>query len=39
MVNFAWVIWPERLKGAKDKVKRPKGPPIRSQGLEGPLDF
>ena len=23
LVNFAWVTRPERLKGAKDKVKRP----------------
>ena len=27
---------PERPKGAKDEVKRPKGPPARSRGPEGP---
>ena len=37
--NFVWVTWPERPKGAKDKVKRPEGPLIRSRGPEGPLDF
>ena len=26
LVNFAWVTWPERPKGAKDEVKRPAGP-------------
>ena len=30
---------PERPKGGKDEVKRPEGPPIRSRGQEGPLDF
>ena len=30
---------PECPKGAKDEVKRPEGPPARSQGPEGPLDF
>ena len=25
-----------RAKGAKDEVKRPKGPPTRSRGPEGP---
>ena len=39
LVNFAWVTRPERPKGAKDEVKMPEGPPIRSQGPEGPLDF
>ena len=39
LVNFAWVTWPECPNGAKDKVKRPEGPPIRSRGPEGPLDF
>ena len=39
LVNFAWVTRPEHPKGAKDKVKRPKGPPFRSQGPEDPLDF
>ena len=36
LVNFAWVARPERPKGAKDKVKMPKGPPARSQGPAGP---
>ena len=36
LVNFAWVTRPERPKGAKDEVKRPEGPPPRSQGPEGP---
>ena len=36
LVNFAWVTQPERPKGAKDEVKRPEGPPARSQGPEGP---
>ena len=31
-----WVTGPERPKGAKDKVKMPKGPPARSQGPKGP---
>ena len=35
LVNFAWVSRPERPKGAKAEVKRPEGPPIRSQ--RGPL--
>ena len=39
VVTFAWVTRPERPKGAKDKVKRPEGPPARSWGPEGPLDF
>ena len=39
LVNFAWVTRPERPKGVKDEVKRPEGPPIRSRGPEGPLDF
>ena len=39
LVNFAWVARPELPKGAKDEVKRPEGPPIRSRGPEGPLDF
>ena len=39
LVNIAWVTRPERPKGAKDEVKRPEGPPIRSRGPEGPLDF
>ena len=30
---------PERPKGAKDKVKRPEGPPAISWGPEGPLNF
>ena len=30
LVNFAWVTRPERPKGAKDDVKRPKVPPPRS---------
>ena len=29
----------ERLKGAKDEVKRPEGPSARSWAPEGPLDF
>ena len=29
----------ERPKGVKDKVKRPQGPPARSQSLEVPLEF
>ena len=33
------VTQPERPKGAKDHVMRPKGPPTRSRGPEGPLDF
>ena len=36
LVNFAWVTRPERPKGVKDGVKRPVGPPPRSQGPEGP---
>ena len=36
LVNFAWVTRPERPLGAKDEVKRPKGPPPRSRGPEGP---
>ena len=36
LVNFAWVTRPERPKGAKDEVKRPEGPPIRSWGPERP---
>ena len=36
LVNFAWVTRPERPKGAKDEVKRPRGPPTRSRGPEGP---
>ena len=32
LVNFEWVTRPERLKGAKDEVKRP---PPRSRGPEG----
>ena len=39
LVNFAWVTRPERPKGVKDEVKMPEGPPIRSRGPEGPLDF
>ena len=39
LVNFAWVTRPERLKGAKDEVKRPEGPSTRSRGPKGPLDF
>ena len=31
----AWVTQPERPKGVKDEVKRPEGPPARSQGPEG----
>ena len=27
------------LKGGKDEVKRPKGPPFRSRAPGGPLDF
>ena len=27
-----WFTQPERPKGAKDEVKRPEGPPARSQG-------
>merc|ERR1712222_175047 len=34
-ITNAWVTRPERPKGAKDKVKRPEGPPARSRGLEG----
>ena len=37
-ITVVWVTWPERPKGAKDKVKqaqsRPKGTPARSQGPE-----
>ena len=36
VVTFTWVTRPERLKGAKDEVKRPEGPPTRSRGPEGP---
>ena len=36
LVNFAWVTRTEHPKGAKDDVKRPKGPPARSLGPEGP---
>ena len=32
----AWVTRPERLKGAKDGVKRPKRPPSRSRALRAP---
>ena len=32
LVNFAWVTWPERPKGAKDEVMRPEGPPARTRG-------
>ena len=39
LVNFARVARPERPKAAKHEVKTPKGPPIRSRGPEGPLDF
>ena len=39
LVNFAWVTWPERPKGAKDKVKRPEEPPARSWAPKGPLNF
>ena len=35
----AWVTRPEHPKGGKDKVKRPKGLPARSQGPEGPYTF
>ena len=36
LANFsAWVTWPERPKGAKDKVRGPKGSPPRSWGPEG----
>ena len=35
-ITVAWVTRPERLKGAKDKVKRPEGLPAKSQGPEGP---
>ena len=35
LVNFAWVTRPERPKGAKDEVKKPKGPPARSRGPAG----
>ena len=38
-VTFGWVTRPERLKGAKDEVMKPEGPPARSQAPEGPLDF
>ena len=31
----AWVTQPERPTGAKDEVKRPKGPTARSRGPEG----
>ena len=27
------------VKNLKDEVKRPKGPPARSEAPEGPLDF
>ena len=33
------VTRPERPKGAKDEVKPAKGPPNRSWGPEGPLNF
>ena len=37
LANFsAWVTRPECLKGAKDKVKRPEGPPAKIWGPEGP---
>ena len=32
----ACIMRPERPKGVKDKVKRPKGSPARTQGPEGP---
>ena len=32
---MAWVTRPERPKGAKDEVKRPKEPPAKSRGPEG----
>ena len=32
LVDFAWVIRPERSKGTKDKVKRHEEPPPRSRG-------
>ena len=32
----AWVTWPERPKGTKDKVKIPEGPPTRSRSPTGP---
>ena len=38
-ITVAWVARPERLKGGKDKVKRPKGLPAISQGPEGPYTF
>ena len=34
--TIAWVPRPERLKGVKDEVRRPEGPPARSRGREGP---
>ena len=34
--TYARVTWPERPKGAKDEVKRPKGHPAGSGGPEGP---
>ena len=39
VATLAGVSRPERPQGAKDEVKRPKGPPPRSRGPEGPLDF
>ena len=33
----AWVTWPERRKGAKDKAKMPEGPQTRSRGPTGLL--
>ena len=32
----AWVIRPERSKGANDEIKRLKGPPARSRGPDLP---
>ena len=32
----AWVTQPEGPEGAKDEVKRPKGPPAGRRGPEGP---
>ena len=34
--TLAWVTRPEHLKGVKDEVKRPEGPPARSQPRRGP---
>ena len=38
-MDGAWVTRLQHLKGAKDEVKRPEGPPAKKWVLEGTLDF